>query len=161
MPRHDHWLSILVADPSVLIRKRRHLLCRPAGGLTDMLSQISVCMAYARHHDRCLIIDTDILDFVAEPASNHFFVSHQLRSRPHLSLSPVSHLNSLSCVPRSIQGRMNHYSAAQVPWGQKDAIRQSPGHFTNLRDVESSAPLSFNFRVPYPKESSQDIRRSG
>jgi hypothetical protein len=160
MPRHDPWLSILVADPSVLTRKRRHLLCRPAGGLTDMLSQISICMAYARHHDRCLIIDTDIRDFVAESASDHFFDSHQLRAPP--------------TEPKPSQPSQQPEFCSQVdprpdeplqrsagPLGPKGVISQTLGHFTNLRDVESSAPLSSNFRVPYPKESSQDIRQSG
>ena len=36
----------------------RYLLCRPRGGFNDTLSQIFLCMQYAKKTNRKLIIDT-------------------------------------------------------------------------------------------------------
>ncbi len=37
----------------------RYLLCRPEGGLNDMLSEIGKCIAYGKKFGRCVIVETN------------------------------------------------------------------------------------------------------
>jgi hypothetical protein len=39
----------------------RLLVCRPQGGLKDMLCQIEQCCRYAERFDRTVLVETDLL----------------------------------------------------------------------------------------------------
>jgi len=51
--------------------RRRYMLCRPCGGLNDMLCQIQRCKEYAMRHDRILYIDGTREGFFDE--LDHYF----------------------------------------------------------------------------------------
>ena len=55
-------------------RPERLLLCRPQGGLNDMLCQIEICCAYGEAYDRTTIIDTDYRHspFFRDTFANYF-----------------------------------------------------------------------------------------
>lgn len=130
----------------------RYLLCRPTGGLTDMLSQIGRCIEYAKNHRRRLIIDTDIQDFFSEPLSNHFLSSHHLDATVNPGRALISRLNERTCRPAGIRGRLTSYRAQQISVVEREAISQRIGHFTNLEDSTTQEPLSFDFRIDHPEE---------
>ena len=71
------------------------LLCRPTGGLTDMLAQIGTCIEYANHEQRKLIVDCNIADFFAEDLSIFFFPARQLVR--------TLGCNQASCLAKSIE----------------------------------------------------------
>jgi hypothetical protein len=97
--------------------KKRFLLCRPQGGLNDILCRIKVCYDYAVKFNRILIIDTltktylncnfgklfeflksDIVTFVDQPllqklSSYDNFSIVQERPKPYVNCYPVSNLN--------------------------------------------------------------------
>ncbi len=87
----------------------RFLLCRPEGGLNDILSEIGKCMAYCETFDRTLIVDTNYSD------NEHFnceFSKFFTTDNPAFILNPatfIDHFNRLSTRPDFIQGRVNGY----------------------------------------------------
>lgn len=128
------------------------LLCRPTGGLTDMLAQIGTCIEYANHEQRKLIVDCNIADFFAEDLSIFFFPARQLDAHLRLRPSQLSWLNQLSCIPEEIAGRIDSYTAEQIPLDLQRTASSRLGHFINLRDSSSKAVLSFDFRQSYDSE---------
>lgn len=130
----------------------KYLLCRPTGGLTDILSQIGRSIEYAKCHKRYLIIDTNISDFFNEPLSNYLFPSHHLRATVGLSKMLISKLDRISCKPAGIQGRLNTYKAQQIPGADRALISQRLGHFTNLEDAQTREPLTFNFKIEHSED---------
>lgn len=130
----------------------KYLLCRPTGGLTDMSSQIGRCIEYAKYHQRRLIIDTNIPDFFDEPLSNYLFSSHHLRATVNPSERLISRLDRLTCKPTGIQGRIGSYKAQQISGTDRKAIAKGVGHFTNLEDVTTHEPLTFDFRIGHSED---------
>ena len=55
----------------------RILLCRPQGGLTDMISQIGKCCRYGDRYGRLVVVDTDFAGAINFRAPfSDYFVSH-------------------------------------------------------------------------------------
>ena len=118
------------------------LLCRPRGGLTDILSQIEKCCRYAENTNRVVIVDTA---FRSENGNNGFgdefdryFVSRQthlvLRAR---DLYPV--FDRASTFPPCLQGRVSSYDL------------DYDGAWI-LVERETRQPLTFDFGKPYPHD---------
>lgn len=59
--------SGLLRGRGVRVSMEKYLICRPEGGLTDMLSQIGLCRAYCLRHGRTLVIDTEHSQTFAAP----------------------------------------------------------------------------------------------
>lgn len=119
----------------------RFVLCRPQGGLNDMLVQIETCCRYADVTGRRVIVDTDYRNTAnfRSPLS-HYFVS---RHRDLILDNPFSdaELDSFEVFPTELKGRVSSYA----PRWHKD---------TNLsHDTRSGVPLTFNFQ----KEHSQQV----
>ena len=56
------------------------LLCRPQGGLNDILSEVGKCLAYARKFNRLLIVETDYVNtHHFQDRFDHYFISHDDR----------------------------------------------------------------------------------
>lgn len=53
-----------------------YVLCRPEGGLNDMLSQTGRCFDYCLRHGRTLVVDTENIETFAEPFARYFRISH-------------------------------------------------------------------------------------
>lgn len=90
---------------------QKFVLCRPQGGLNDILNQIEHCCAYAETHGRLAIIDT------AYRHSTHFkdrlskyFVS---LGKPVVLDNPFPDevLDTLDVFPHFLKGRLSNYKA--------------------------------------------------
>lgn len=87
----------------------RYVLCRPLGGLNDMLCQIADCRAYAARYGRVVVVDTN------HSETEYFrdrFSAYFTSSRPDLVLDieAAPALVALRpCVPAFIEGRVGDY----------------------------------------------------
>ena len=111
---------------------RRMLLCRPRGGLADMLSQIERCCRYAERTNRIVIVDAK---FGAESYGDEFdryFLSRQTRLiLGARDLHPV--FDRASTFPAYLQGRVSSYDS----------------HFDDAKKAyverETRQPITFDF----------------
>jgi hypothetical protein len=89
----------------------RFMLCRPRGGLNDALAQMFLCYLYAKKHHRTLIIDSTFSGFYL-PFDTFFEL---LETDPSVKLSLDDdlrgHLNTLTCAPAELQGRISSFMA--------------------------------------------------
>ncbi|RFC37963.1 MAG: Glycosyl transferase family 2 [Candidatus Nitrotoga sp. CP45] len=121
-------------QPSII---EKFLLCRPHGGLNDTLCQIEQCWRYAEKFGRTLIIDTLNSGLLAK--FSEIFSPRDSLTKVHFSLSEeqLCFLNTLTCFPHSIQGKLNTYFSVY----SKD--------LGNCMDRETSEMLTFNFDKNY------------
>jgi len=119
--------------------QRRKLLCRPRGGLNDMLSQIERCCRYAELTNRAVIVDTEYGADGYGDEFDRYFISRQ----QHLILSAKGLDDALDCAstfPPSVARRMSSY---KLSWDQ-----QKDGFV----EWESGELLTFDFNKDYPHE---------
>ncbi len=115
-------------------RHRKLLLCRPQGGLNDILCQIHRCRVYALFHNRDLWIDT-------RRSGWHACLSHYFQTDGHLDFGwPPQALSGRSCFPGFLQGRLDTYDAAYSRT------------INNFVDTQTQEPLSFDFSSSYSEE---------
>lgn len=114
----------------------KYVLCRPLGGLNDMLCQIERCCRYAEMTGRGVIVDSE-----SEGASHwgeslgHHVMSRQRRL--WLSLHDVEEdFSRLSVFPEAFEGRLDRYQLAPHEWNQprKDAQTGSVATFDTTKD---------------------------
>ena len=121
-------------------KSRRMLLCRPRGGLTDILSQIEKCCRYAEKTNRSVIVDTKFggaSGFGDE--FDRYFVSRQT----HLILKAENLLPAFdraSTFPPCLQGRVSSYD---LDYDGAEGI---------FVEQETRQPLTFDFDKPYPHD---------
>lgn len=117
---------------------QRFLLCRPQGGLNDMLCQIERCCRYAEKTRRIVVVDSD---YAHSPFFREAFAQYFVSRQPRLILDArplMARLQSLPIFPTFLSGRLQDYRAyANVP-------------INAWCDSESDLPLSFDFRADYP-----------
>jgi hypothetical protein len=53
-----------------------YVLCRPEGGLNDLLSQTGRCFDYCLRHGRTLVVDTENIETFAQPFADYFQIDH-------------------------------------------------------------------------------------
>ena len=90
----------------------KYVLCRPRGGLNDMLCEIEKCRMYAEQHGRKLLIDTTLSGF-----KDHFWRYFELAwpdSIFEMALD-YSALNQMPSFPKVIQGNISHFQATRSP----------------------------------------------
>ena len=118
------------------MRAQRLLLCRPQGGLNDMLCQVERACRYAERRDRTVVVETDCPSTrTFKDSLARYFVSQQAR----LVLDAAEFRNlfdALDVYPHALRGRVNTYEA-----------RFSPK--TGYVDVETGRQLSFDFSRDY------------
>ena len=113
------------------------LLCRPVGGLNDILSQIDNACRYAELSGRTVVVETD------SPSTIHFkdaFSNYFISKQPYLRLSAANYrhlFDALQVFPTCLFGRVNSYPAVH--------IREKQGYC----DAETSTRLSFDFNRLY------------
>jgi hypothetical protein len=104
----------------------RLLLCRPEGGLNDILSEIGKCMAYCKKFDRILIVEADYSDahHFKDRFSNYFTADDQ-RFRLN-SDNFGGHFDTLSTLPHFVQNRVTHYQRellrTEIPADDKGGV---------------------------------------
>ena len=130
------------ADKAETYTSERWLMCRPLGGLNDVLCQIERCADYALKTGRRLIVDipsntlTHHIISMFEPSSilsgTVLFPSKGLLSR----------LNEVSTFPSEISGRLSEYRVQYLKVG-------SLGKWV---ERETGAHLSFDFARDYTED---------
>jgi hypothetical protein len=115
----------------------RLLLCRPMGGLNDMLCQIEQACRYADRYDRTVIVDTRYrARFYFRDSFSNYFAS--LQDRVVLDADAViDRLDQLDVFPRFLTGRVTEYDVKY--------------DFDIHRIVEAQCglPTSFDFNCDY------------
>lgn len=107
------------------------LLCRPRGGLNDMLCQIDRCLNYARNNKRKLWIDSSKSGFL-DCMSNYFDKSSEFEFG-----IPPSGYNDATCIPAFIKGQVFDYRSQ---YSKDDR---------NFVEIASRALLTFDFEKEY------------
>ncbi len=109
----------------------RSLLCRPVGGLNDILCEIERCWRYAERFGRILVVDT-----LGSGLVDHFDRSFEPRSAEapvlfHASADVIERLAGLSVLPAVLGGRLRAY---ETRWQGTECL-----------DAASGVPLTFDF----------------
>lgn len=115
----------------------RFLLCRPQGGLNDILCQIEKCCRYAEQFGRTVIVDTAYINsYYFRDNFSSYFTSKQTR----LILSVDAYANNLQdfrVYPETLYGRLNSYEA------------YFENKYLAFCDNLSGHPISFDFKQNY------------
>lgn len=104
----------------------KFVLCRPGGGLNDMLNQIERCCRYAEGHGRLVVVDTayrHALHFKDSFAK--YFIS---REKPLLLQNPLPDavLDSLDVFPAALKGRLSSYRTLERAGAWVDSASGTP-----------------------------------
>lgn len=118
----------------------RYLLCRPQGGLNDILCQIEKCCRYAEVTGRTVIVDTNYSDIkYFRDDFGKYFVSKQARLL--LSLDDFNcSLENMQVFPGFLYGRINSHSPR---WDQESK---------QFVDQQYNLPLTFDFNKNYQQQ---------
>lgn len=114
-------------------------MCRPQGGLNDMLTQIENCCRYACKTGRKVVVDTNY-QYASHwrDSFERYFVSQELDLL--LDVDEVKErLSTMSVFPHQLQGRLDLYKPSSSP-------------ATGLIDSESGVPLTFDFSKSYKQQ---------
>ncbi len=119
----------------------RFLLCRPGGGLNDVLCQIEKCWLYSIRFNRHLLIDTSSTG-ILDDFSKYFAVEGPSRSAVSTRLYPEAFeaLNNLSIRPTSLAGRVSDY---------RHVYDQNTYQYIEDKDGD---PLTFDFEIDWPEK---------
>lgn len=89
------------------------LLCRPQGGLNDMLCQIEACCGYAERTGRVVIVDTAYKNSCyAKGQLSNYFISKQ-KNLIFNCENIVDSLNSMEVFPSFLSGQLNEYTVTR------------------------------------------------
>lgn len=127
----------------------RLLLCRPQGGVNDMLCQIEKACRYAERFDRTVVVETDYLySHTFGDRLSHYFVSQQ--DRLVLDASGIrDQIDRLDVFPAFARGRVNR---CQIRFN---------GQISNYIDVETGLPLTFDFSRDYDEPLLLHVQAGG
>lgn len=116
----------------------RILLCRPQGGLNDILCQIEKCCRYAEQYGRTVVVDTAYVNSLFfKDQLDRYFTSKQ--SRLILSVNNISvNLHELRTYPEFINGRLDSYES------------YFENKYLAFCDKTTGIPITFNFNQDYP-----------
>jgi hypothetical protein len=92
---------------------KKYVLCRPRGGLNDMLCQIQKCWDYSEKYGRILVIDAANSGFL-DSFNNYFTLSSGAKVEVAFDFPEGCDLSEASCVPNELTSRINEYKAAYV-----------------------------------------------
>jgi hypothetical protein len=115
----------------------RLVLCRPQGGLNDILCQVEWVCRYAERYGRTVVIDTDYAHAGSfRDRFSDYFVSRQRNLI--LNADPIAAtLDQLAVFPPHLAGRMTRYET-----------RYDFERFKFV-EAESGAPMSFDYMRDY------------
>lgn len=113
----------------------KYLICRPEGGLTDMLSQLGQCFNYCLRYGRVLVIDTENTITFASPFLDYFSIEH-----PSLKVITESREFIKTAIARGLAVHPPH--ARLNPTGG-----EQPGYVRNLNFCLAGTPLTFDFDI--------------
>ncbi|PPC88319.1 MAG: hypothetical protein CTY31_03855 [Hyphomicrobium sp.] len=96
----------------------KYVLCRPRGGLNDILCEIERCWAYSEKYNRTLVVDTTKSGF-RDDLSKYFEVKDQ-RAPVVLSLDTdlINAFNKMTAYPPALAGQIKNYEVRwNYDWG--------------------------------------------
>ena len=126
-------MTVVIGNPM------RMLLCRPRGGLNDMLSQIEKCCRYAEVTGRVVVVDTRFGDSSFYDDFDTYFVSRQRRLI--LSARELKEaFDQATTFPPCLQGQVTSYRGI---WTE-----QQDGYV----EKKTGTPLTFDFARNYSEE---------
>ncbi|WP_019628337.1 alginate lyase family protein [Thioalkalivibrio sp. AKL10] len=127
--------------------KERWLLCRPHGGLTDMLTQMWNCYDYAKRYDRKLVFDGSRSGLLDDLGNYFMWIGDRDDGSLSLDDATLSILNGLACKIFPIEGQLDRYV---VRVGKKEApcIGEKLVRYESIGET----PLTFCFDRDYPDE---------
>lgn len=120
----------------------KFLLCRPQGGLNDIMVQVEECCKYGERFGRIVIVDTDYQNSITfRDKFSNYFVSKQenfvLDASPYLGA-----FESLLVYPNCLTGKINTY---QAKW-----------HEVNNKflfvEKETATPIQFDFETAFEED---------
>lgn len=116
------------------------VICRPQGGLNDMLCQIERCCAYAERHDRTVIVDTNHRStaFFKDSFARYFVSRQAMLSFDTDVLARLA--EEADVLPACLGGRVNSYDGF---WH---------GGLKTYVDGHSDRVLSFDFNQAHPQK---------
>lgn len=115
------------------VMEKKYLLCRPEGGLNDLLCQIQKCYKYAKRHNRILIVDTNYRGSSSfKDKFSNYFKSNE--KTVFLDIDQFGTLETKSIYPNFLAGRENSY---QVEWNQES---------NNFVDSETNQLIKIDFK---------------
>ena len=116
------------------LEKDRYLLCRPEGGLNDILSEIGKSIAYGRRFNRVVIVQTNSQDhFHFNDEFGHYFTSRSDMVALEADKLKLN-FNAMSVRPDFLSGQVNDYRRKK------------------LHEVGHTQPLSFDFSKDYTEQ---------
>lgn len=115
-----------------------YVLCRPRGGLNDMLCQIDLCVRYCRNHSRTLILDTS-RSGLRDDFFRYFSIAPSLDAKIVSMEDVADDLDALTAYPAGVQGRVTAYESKNAKSGRKT-------------DTQTGDFLHFDLRKPYPEQ---------
>lgn len=127
-------------------RDARWLLCRPRGGLNDMLNQIHVCWTYARRHRRRLVVDSRWSGLL-DPLDRYF----ELRRDPSRVLLAPSRSEEFERLLEDRRPGLARRSTP-IPWDAERAEYLEP---------DTGRPLSFDRSIDHDEELLVHERHGG
>ena len=119
----------------------KYILCRPEGGLNDILCQIEKCCRYGERYNRTVIVDTNHENArnFHDDFSRYFFPKHKRLILSAKAIKPK--LALMNVFPTGVQGKLNNYQTKwQGDWRGK------------LLEVESNQLLTFDFDKHYSQQ---------
>lgn len=114
-----------------------YLLCRPRGGLNDVLCQIEKCWRYAEKHRRILVIDTRDSGLMGSFFEYFSVKESSVPVRDFFSLNEIGAINQEKCLPKFCSGRLDSL----------DANFLNPEK--NYVDRASNESITFDFEVDH------------
>jgi len=119
----------------------KYVLCRPEGGLNDILCQIEKCCRYGEQYNRTVIVDTNHTNarHFRDEFSRYFYPKHK---RLFLSADAIKpKLELMNVYPNGVQDKLNDYNTKwRGDWRGK------------LLEAESGQLLTFDFSKLYPEQ---------
>lgn len=120
----------------------KFVLCRPLGGLNDMLCQIEICIRYAEKTHRSVIVDPGENQLARQIFSRLIVHSSHVNVKICGTDSDLKFLEGLSTFPRELTGRITSYEPVTIEQQDPNA------RFDNRTGVE----LAFDLDSDYKEE---------
>ena len=136
--------SLFIEHDALEYEKDNIVICKPRGGLNDMLSQIVLCWGYAIEHKRKLYVDTSKSGFL-DCLSNYFEPSGRLNFG-----MPTGVNEATSIFPSALIGKIYDYDAVLHGYDSLYSTEQSEQYC--YREKISGDKITFNFDKGYPEK---------
>ena len=114
----------------------KYVLCKPRGGLNDILCEVEKCWRYAEKHNRYLLIDS-----TDSGLHDNFWKYFDTRLPAVIKAMPkYNELNNLTCHPSAVAGELDSY------------ISKYSSMHSNFIEEVSKRKLTFNHNAEYTEE---------